>query len=53
MVAFELLHVAAIIDSLYNLRRVVSRQKTRAHFANKYDHSIYHQLQGSKLLGHA
>lgn len=53
IVTFGLLHVAAIIGSLYNLRRVVSRPKTRADFANEYDQSIYHQLEGSKLLGHA
>lgn len=53
MVTFGLLHIAAIIGALYNLRRVVSRQKTRADFANEYDQSIYHNLADSKLLGHA
>jgi|GEM_PF-1592775 len=53
MVTFGVLHVIAIISALYRLRRLVARQATRADFAAEYDQSIYHRLEGSKLLGHA
>lgn len=53
MVTFGVLHVIAIISVLYRLRHLVARQATRADFAAEYDQSIYHRLEGSKLLGHA
>lgn len=53
MTAFGVLHVVAIIGSLYRLRRIVTRQNNRTDFALEYDQTIYHRLEGSKLLGHA
>ncbi len=50
---FFILHIVAIIASMYRLRRIIERQKSREDFAREYDQSIYHRLEASRLVGHA
>ncbi|WP_434712321.1 anti-phage defense ZorAB system protein ZorA [Rhizobium sp. YTUHZ045] len=49
---FLVLHILTIIGSIYRLRRVIARQRSREDFAQEYDQSIYHQLRDSHLIGH-